>query len=67
VGIPITELRTLAHANSAQPEQLIAHFGATFSPRLQRPIHRFDAHTINYEAGCQSTPAPSTMILEKAI
>lgn len=67
VGIPIGELRTLAHANPSQRDRLIAHFGATFSPRLLRAIHHFDAHTIDYEAGCQSEPGTSTVILEDSV
>ncbi|CAN7683276.1 hypothetical protein [Caballeronia sp. LjRoot31] len=67
VGIPIDELRTLAHATPTQRDQLIAHFGVTFSPRLLRAIQRFDAHTIDYDAGCQSEPGPSTVILEEPV
>ena len=67
VGIPIGELRALAHANSAQRDRLVAQFGATFSPRLLRAIHHFDAHKIDYEAGCQSEPSTSTVILEDSV
>ncbi|MEA3116181.1 MAG: hypothetical protein QOG58_5980 [Caballeronia sp.] len=67
VGIPIGELRTLAHANPSQRDRLIAHFGATFSPRLLRAIHHFDAHSIDYEAGCQSEAGTSTVILEDSV
>jgi len=67
VGIPIAELRTLAHANAEEREKLIARFGATFSPRLLRAVQHFDAHTINYEAGYQSEPGTTTVILEDSV
>jgi len=46
---------------------LIAHFGATFSPRLLRAIQHFDSHTVDYEAGCQSEPGTSTVIFEDSV
>ena len=65
VGIPIAELRALANANITQQDQLIAHFGATFSPRLLRATQHFSSPTIYYEAGCQSGPGTSSLILER--
>jgi len=67
VGIPIVELKALAHADATERDRLIAHFGATFSPRLLRAIQHFDAHTVNYEAGFQSDPGTTTVILEDSV
>lgn len=67
VGIPLAELKALAHADAAERQKLVAHFGATFSPRLLRAIQHFDAHTVNYEAGFQSEPGTTSVILEDSV
>jgi hypothetical protein len=63
VGIPLPELQALAHADDAERDRLIAHFGASFSPRLLRAIQQFEPHEIDFDAGCQSAPGTPVVML----
>ncbi|MFM0323257.1 hypothetical protein [Caballeronia glebae] len=66
VGLPLNELRALAHADDATREAEIARFGARFSPRLLRAIARMTPHEIDLDAGVQSAAGALSVMLDEA-
>jgi hypothetical protein len=65
VGIPLSELRDLAHEDQAQRETAIARFGAHFSPRLLRAIATMTPHEIDLDAGVQSESGTLAVMLDE--
>lgn len=66
VGLPLDEMRAIAHSDGAVRDQAIARFGATFAPRLLRAIATLTPHEINLDAGVQSEPGTLAVILDAA-
>ncbi|WP_309784736.1 MULTISPECIES: hypothetical protein [unclassified Caballeronia] len=64
VGLPVAELRALAHAGDTERDALVARFGARFAPRLLRSIQHLMPHDVDYEAGCQSERGTLAVLLE---
>ncbi|CAB3676883.1 hypothetical protein [Paraburkholderia rhynchosiae] len=64
VGLPLDELRNLAHADDMAREAMIARFGATFAPRLLRAIETGTPGAINLDAGVQNEPGTLSVMLE---
>ncbi|WP_175945362.1 hypothetical protein [Caballeronia sp. BCC1704] len=65
VGLPLSELRSLAHADDRRREDAIALFGATFSPRLLRAIAKMTPNEIDLDAGVQSEAGTLAVMLEE--
>ncbi|VXB09331.1 conserved hypothetical protein [Burkholderia sp. 8Y] len=65
VGLPLNELRALAHADDRQRDNAIARFGATFSPRLLRAIAKMTPNEIDLDAGVQSEAGTLAVMLEE--
>ncbi|MDR5856604.1 hypothetical protein P9239_23250 [Caballeronia sp. LZ062] len=65
VGLPLNELRALAHADDRRREDAIALFGATFSPRLLRAIAKMTPNEIDLDAGVQSEAGTLAVMLEE--
>lgn len=65
VGLPLSELRALAHADDAAREAEIARFGARFSPRLLRAIARMTPHEVDLDAGVQSEAGTLSVMLDE--
>ncbi|WP_027800772.1 hypothetical protein [Paraburkholderia dilworthii] len=63
VGLPLDELRSLAHADDAAREAMIARFGASFAPRLLRAIETETPGAINLDAGVQSESGTLSVML----
>ncbi|HEY2020862.1 hypothetical protein [Paraburkholderia sp.] len=66
VGLPIDELRALSASDGAARDRMIAHFGATFSPRLLRAIAEMLPHEVDLQAGVQSEAGVLAVMLENA-
>jgi hypothetical protein len=65
VGLPLSELRALSHADDATRETTLARFGARFSPRLLRAIATMTPHEIDLDAGVQSEAGTLSVMLEE--
>ncbi|SAL26417.1 hypothetical protein AWB70_01509 [Caballeronia cordobensis] len=65
VGLPLSELRALSHADDATREADIARFGARFSPRLLRAIATMTPHEIDLDAGVQSEAGTLSVMLDE--
>ncbi|WP_244817404.1 hypothetical protein [Caballeronia sp. Lep1P3] len=65
VGLPLAELRALAHADERERNAAIALFGATFSPRLLRAIATMTPNEIDLDAGVQSQAGTLSVMLEE--
>jgi hypothetical protein len=65
VGIPLAELRALAHADDRTRDAAIAQFGATFSPRLLSAIAKMTPNEIDLDAGVQSEAGTLSVMLEE--
>ena len=63
VGLPLDELRNLAHADDMAREAMIARFGASFTPRLLRAIETETPGAINLDAGVQSESGTLSVML----
>jgi hypothetical protein len=64
VGVPLDELRALAKADDASRAERVAHFGASFAPRLLRAINTQTPHEIDLEAGVQSEAGTLAVMLD---
>lgn len=65
VGLPLNELRALAHADDAARDTALARFGAHFSPRLLRAIAKMIPHEVDLEAGVQSEAGTLSVMLDE--
>jgi hypothetical protein len=65
VGIPLAELRALAHADDKAGDAAIAQFGATFSPRLLRAIAKITPNETDLDAGVQSEAGTLSVTLDE--
>jgi hypothetical protein len=63
VGLPLDEMRNLAHADDMARETMIARFGASFTPRLLRAIESETPGAINLDAGVQNEPGTLSVML----
>lgn len=64
VGVPLDELRALIDADDRVREERLAHFGATFSPRLLRAIATMTPHQVDLDAGVQSEAGSLSVMLD---
>ncbi|MDR6448764.1 hypothetical protein ACTJLC_24740 [Paraburkholderia sp. 22099] len=64
VGLPLNELRALANGGDAARERGVAHFGATFLPRLVSAIQTMTPDEIDLTAGVQSKPGTLSVMLD---
>jgi hypothetical protein len=65
VGLPLSELRALSHADEATRGAALARFGARFSPRLLSAIARMAPNEINLDAGVQSEAGSLSVMLDE--
>ncbi|MDR5816858.1 MULTISPECIES: hypothetical protein [unclassified Caballeronia] len=66
VGLPLSELRALSHADEATRNDALARFGAGFSPRLLRAIAKMAPHEIDLDAGVQNEAGTLSVMLDEA-
>lgn len=64
VGLPLNELRALANGGDAARERGVAHFGATFLPRLVSAIQTMTPDEIDLTAGVQGKPGTLSVMLD---